>query len=314
MMPRVARLILGLSMAVFGLTGSIDAQLFTLGKDDMIKWTSENPYERFPDGRPKVPEWLMERARGLSAEEVLAVLPGKNYRNQFANGFQVLHPGQKLVGRAFTVQFMPVRPDLDSVIAARAKAAGFDRMNNQTAIDMLQPGDVLVVDLFGQGEGGTIVGDNLFYYINKATKGAGLVVDGAIRDLDGISEIDMPAYFRKAHPSAIANVIVSGVNVPTLWRTSTPFRHALLLAGAHLGRRRTGVAVERAGVLGDGPPRPRRLDGALDHAGRERRHHAVEPESDAAARGHAQPGHRLRAIVRNEPRPQRGGVEWPERW
>ena len=94
MMPRVARLILGLSMAVFGLSGSIDAQLFTLGKDDMIKWTSENPYERFPDGRPKVPEWLMERARGMSAEEVLAVLPGKNYRNQFANGFQVLHPGQ----------------------------------------------------------------------------------------------------------------------------------------------------------------------------------------------------------------------------
>ena len=51
---------------------------------------------------------------------------------------------------------------------------------------MLQPGDVLVVDLFGQKEGGTIVGDNLFYYIMKATKGAGLVVDGAIRDLEGI--------------------------------------------------------------------------------------------------------------------------------
>ena len=214
MMPRVARLILGLSMAVFGLTGSIDAQLFTLGKDDMIKWTSENPYERFPDGRPKVPEWLMERARGLSAEEVLAVLPGKNYRNQFANGFQVLHPGQKLVGRAFTVQFMPVRPDLDAVVNANAKALGVGRMNNQVAIDMLQPGDVLVVDLFGQGDGGTIVGDNLFYYIMKATKGGGLVVDGAIRDLDGISAMDMPAYFRKTHPSFLTNVVISGINIP----------------------------------------------------------------------------------------------------
>ena len=79
-------------------------------------------------------------------------------------------------------------------------------MNNQVAIDMLQPGDVLVVDLFGQGEGGTIVGDNLFYYIMKTTKNGGLVVDGAIRDLEGSPSMDMPAYFRDAHPSAISNV------------------------------------------------------------------------------------------------------------
>jgi regulator of RNase E activity RraA len=87
-------------------------------------------------------------------------------------------------------------------------------MSNQVAIDMLQPGDVLVVDLFGMKEGGTIVGDNLFYYIMKATRGGGLVVDGSIRDLEGISRMDMPAYFRHAHPTAIGNVILSGINVP----------------------------------------------------------------------------------------------------
>ncbi|HEU4935980.1 MAG TPA: hypothetical protein VFT39_05970 [Vicinamibacterales bacterium] len=190
------------------------AQLFTLTKDQMIELTAQNPFDRFPDGRPKVPDGLIERARGLSAEEVFAVLPGKNFRNQFADGFQILHPEKRLVGRAFTVQFMPLRPDLDSVINTRAQAAGFSRMNNQTAIDMLQPGDVLVVDLFGQGDGGTIVGDNLFYYIMKATKGGGLVVDGAIRDLDGISTMDMPAYFRRTHPSFLTNVIISGINIP----------------------------------------------------------------------------------------------------
>jgi regulator of RNase E activity RraA len=79
---------------------------------------------------------------------------------------------------------------------------------------MLQPGDVLVVDLFGMKENGTIVGDNLFYYVNVATKGGGIVVDGAIRDLDGISPIDMPAYFRSVHPSAIGNVTLSGINIP----------------------------------------------------------------------------------------------------
>jgi regulator of RNase E activity RraA len=180
----------------------------------MIELTAQNPFERFADGRPKIPDGLIERARGLSSEEVFAILPGKSFRNQYADGFQILHPDKKLVGRAFTVQFMPHRPDLDGVINARAKAAGFDRMNNQTAIDMLQPGDVLVVDLFGQGDGGTIVGDNLFYYIMKTTKTGGLVVDGAIRDLDGISEMDMPAYFRRSHPSFLTNVIISGINIP----------------------------------------------------------------------------------------------------
>ena len=127
-----------------------DAQLFTLTKEQLIEYTAQNPFERFPDGRPKVPDALIERARGLSAEEVFAVLPGQGFRNQYADGFRVLHPGKKLVGRAFTVQFMPLRPDLDGVVTAKAKAAGLPRLNNQVAIDMLQPGDVLVVDLFGQ--------------------------------------------------------------------------------------------------------------------------------------------------------------------
>jgi regulator of RNase E activity RraA len=190
------------------------AQLFTLSREQLIEYTAQNPFERFPDGRPKVPDALIERARGLSAEEVFAVLPGQGFRNQYADGFRVLHPGKRLAGRAFTVQFMPLRPDLEAVANANAKAGGMARLNNQAAIDMLQPGDVLVVDLFGQQEGGTVVGDNLFYYIMKTTKGGGLVVDGAIRDLEGISRMDMPAYFRGAHPSAIGNVIVSGINIP----------------------------------------------------------------------------------------------------
>jgi 4-hydroxy-4-methyl-2-oxoglutarate aldolase len=198
-----------------------DAQLFTLTRDQLIEYTAQNPFERFPDGRPKVPDALIERARGLSAEEVFAILPREGFRNQYADGFRVLHPGKKLVGRAFTVQFMPLRPDLDGVATAKAKAAGLPRLNNQVAIDMLQPGDVLVVDLFGLGENGTIVGDNLFYYVMKTTKGGGLVVDGAIRDLEGIQRMEMPAYFRQAHPSAIGNVTISGINIPVRIGKST---------------------------------------------------------------------------------------------
>jgi 4-hydroxy-4-methyl-2-oxoglutarate aldolase len=120
----------------------------------------------------------------------------------------------KMVGRAFTVQFMPARPDLDTVLNAKQQAKGQPRLTNQSAIDMLQPGDVMVVDLFGKVTDGTIVGDNLFYYIMKTTKNGGLVVDGAVRDLEGIADMMMPAYFRKAHPTALTNVTLTGINIP----------------------------------------------------------------------------------------------------
>ena len=193
---------------------TLHAQLFSFTREQLIAYTAENPFERFDDGRPKVPDALIERAKDLSAEEILAVLPNQGYRNQYEDGFEVLHPGEKMVGRAFTVQFMPVRPDVEKVTLENAKKAGVERLNNQYAIDMLRPGDVLVVDLFGKKEGGTIVGDNLFYYVMKATKNGGLVVDGAIRDLEGIAKMPMPAYFRHAHPTAIGNVMLTGINIP----------------------------------------------------------------------------------------------------
>src|SRR4030088_3625973 len=48
----------------------------------------------------------------------------------------------------------------------------------------------------------------------KTTHSGGLVVDGSIRDLNGISEIDMPAYFRSVDPTPIGNVMLTGINVP----------------------------------------------------------------------------------------------------
>jgi regulator of RNase E activity RraA len=190
------------------------AQLFTFPKQDLVDYTAQSPFGRFPDGRPKVPDDLIERARGLSSEEVWAVLHEKGFNNQYADGFQVLQPAKTMVGRAFTVQFMPLRSDVDEVAQTKAKDHGLKQLMNQTAIDMLQPGDVLVVDLFGKKVNGTIVGDNLFYYVMTATRGGGLVVDGSIRDLNGISEIDMPAYFRAVDPTPIGNVMLTGINIP----------------------------------------------------------------------------------------------------
>lgn len=192
------------------------AQVFTLTPEQMAKFTSANPYERFPDGRPKVPDSLLEKVKGLSVEEVWAVLPGKQFRNQFEGNWQLMQPGKKLVGRAVTAQFMPMRPDISGPMDAEAKAKGVAGIPpHQRVIDSLQPGDVLVVDLFGKIEGGTLVGDNLATAIFSAS-GNGFVVDGGIRDAEGIFPMGMPIYYRGSHPSAInyQAVMLTGVNIP----------------------------------------------------------------------------------------------------
>ncbi len=189
-------------------------QVFTLTREQMIKYTAQNPYERFPDGRPKVPDPILEKVKGLSAEEVLGI-EHRGFAHQFVTGFQINRPGMKLVGRAFTLMLMPARPDIEAADAAERKAKGLESLRHQTAIDMLQPGDVFVVDMFGLVDAG-LVGDNLAYYIWKTT-GNGFVFDGGIRDLEGIAKFDMPAYFRGAAPASATGsgvITVTGINVP----------------------------------------------------------------------------------------------------
>ncbi len=211
-MKHKARLFL---LGIFSVTLAVPAyaQVFTFPREEMIRYTAKNPFDRFEDGRPKVPDNLLEKVKRLSAEEVWAVLPRANFPNQFEGNWRLLHPGRKLVGRAVTAQFMPLRPDVADVSEAAAKAKGQAPNSNQRVIDMLQPGDVLVVDLFGKIEQGTFVGDNLATAAYAASK-TGFVIDGAIRDLEGIYPIEMAAYFRGVHPSPIGNVMLTGVNIP----------------------------------------------------------------------------------------------------
>ncbi|MDQ6678428.1 MAG: dimethylmenaquinone methyltransferase [Acidobacteriota bacterium] len=198
----------------FAACASAPAQVATLTRDQLIKYTGKFEGDRFPDGRPKVADKLLKKMDGLSAEEVWSVLPGEGYRNQYEGDFRILHPEKKLIGRAVTVQFMPTRPDIKGPNEADARAKGVINPGNQRVIDMLQEGDVLVADIFGKIEGGTFVGDNLATYIYAVTH-KGMVVDGAIRDLEGIFPIPMGAYYRGVHPTPISQeVMITGINVP----------------------------------------------------------------------------------------------------
>jgi 4-hydroxy-4-methyl-2-oxoglutarate aldolase len=190
------------------------AQLGLFSKEQRIEFTPEWHGDRFPDGRPNVPESVLARLKDVTADEAWDVLQEAGYRNQFEGGWKVINPGPRLVGRVVTAVFMPQRPDVDAVIHATGKKEDRIGDENSWIIDILQPGDVLVVDLFGKIRYGTIVGDNLATAI-YAKSHNGLIVNGAVRDVTGIQEIPgFQCYVRGVDPSALENVMLTGINVP----------------------------------------------------------------------------------------------------
>lgn len=187
-----------------------NAQLWQLTPEQLTQLTPGNPFERFPDGRPKVPDEVLEKLRkmDIGIEDMVGALRAKGYNNQFEAGpWKRLNRQTKLVGRVFTVQFMPARPDLTQGLGDKGK------LRNQTAIDMLQPGDVVIVDLFGKIEGGTFVGDKLAYYVWKTT-GTGMVIDGAMFYLSNIEKTGMPAFYRGTAPNSLNGATLTGINIP----------------------------------------------------------------------------------------------------
>ena len=190
------------------------AQLGMFSKEQRMELTRQWQGERFPDGRPKVPEEVLESLKTVDAEEAWGVLRHAGYPNQFEGGWKVINPGERLVGRVVTAVFMPLRPDVNAVIKERGQQEGRVGAQNSWVIDTLQPGDVLVVDLFGKIKDGTFAGDNLGTSI-FAKSHTGLIVDGAVRDVTGLSEIKgFRVYVRDFDPSALSNVTLMGINVP----------------------------------------------------------------------------------------------------
>lgn len=178
--------------------------------------TVQSPYERFPDGRPWVPDELLERLKTATNEEAWAIVTRTHgYRFQFAGGWPVhLNPERALIGRAVTAVFVPLRPDLNAAVDAGGAAEGRVGRHNAWVIEILRRGDVLVVDLFGKVRDGTFIGGNLATAV-RARTGTGIIIEGGIRDLAQIRELtDFSVYARGVDPTAIADVTLVGVNVP----------------------------------------------------------------------------------------------------
>jgi regulator of RNase E activity RraA len=178
-------------------------------KDQMMFYTSDWQGDRFPDGRPKVPDDLLKRALDVSIEDVWDYLREQGYRNQFEGGWQALHIEKPFAGRALTAQYMPVRPDMAKAIAAEGKAEGRVSWNNSWPINELRIGDVYVADGFGK-----MIGSNLGNAIAAHTH-AGFVFDAGIRDQEENREIsNFNGFYRGYDPSAWADMTLTAINAP----------------------------------------------------------------------------------------------------
>lgn len=184
--------------------------------ETLIALTKLNPFERFENGRPRVPDDLLERMKLVTTEEAWSVLRKHGYHRQFVGNWLQTHPGKVLVGRAVTAQFLPHRPDYHEAIQEAGLAEGRSNIGGQNSwvIESLELHDVMVVDLFGKIKDGTMIGDNLGTAVQTRTQ-AGAVIDGGIRDYDGLVKLDNVNFFmRGMDPTAIADVTLAGLNIP----------------------------------------------------------------------------------------------------
>ena len=186
----------------------------TTSRERILFYTGEWHGERFPDGRPKLPDALLSRALDVTIEDVWDFLQGHGYKNQFEGGWQSLHADRPFAGRALTAQYLPSRPDMVAAIKAEGKAEGRVGDTNSWPIKQLEQGDVYVADGFGKIVEGTLIGSNLGSGIAAHTHG-GFVFDAGIRDQEENREIaGLNGVYRGYDPSAWAQMTLTAINAP----------------------------------------------------------------------------------------------------
>jgi regulator of RNase E activity RraA len=199
---------------LLGMT-SVVAQVGVFSKEALIEYTPKWTGDRFPDGRPKVSEDLLERMRAVSIEEAWGVLRRHGFNQQFEGNWVITGEEPVLVGRAVTAVFYPLRPDVNEVIEGRGKGEGRIGAQNSWIIDTVVEGDVIVCDLMGKVIDGTFMGDNLANAIWARSGGTGVVVDGGSREIEGVEEIPgFTTFTRGWDPSALKDVMLMGLNAP----------------------------------------------------------------------------------------------------
>lgn len=155
-----------------------------------------------------LPEATRQALLGVTTATLTTVLLKKGLRNCWMRGARPLAVGQpRLVGRAFTLRFVPMREDLAT------PASWANPISTRAAIEAMPEGCVAVVDAMGVTDAG-IFGDILC--ARMARRGvAALVTDGVVRDLAGVRATGLPVWCQgTAAPASVAGLTFVGWQQP----------------------------------------------------------------------------------------------------
>ena len=119
-------------------------------------------------------------------------------------------PGRVVAGPAVTLQCMPKREDL----LEEGEYSDVEKQLHRHVLYQVEEGDFVVVDARGDMTSG-IFGDMMMTYF-KGRKGAGVVIDGCVRDWGRVQKLDLALWLRGVTPNyhAQTNVMPFAVNVP----------------------------------------------------------------------------------------------------
>lgn len=154
---------------------------------------------------------IIERLRAVSSATASAELHKLGVRQTFIQGPLPRRSGSRVVGPAVTLQFMPQRDDIANGLA-QEHVEKFSAL--WAVFETVQPGDVLAVQAWGDTHTGCM-GEMLITYF-KGRGGAGIVVDGCVRDWPYVQEMDVPLWTKGFTPNfaSQAGLFPWAYNVP----------------------------------------------------------------------------------------------------
>ena len=140
---------------------------------------------------------LREQLNSVSTATITGQLQRKGIRNTFLSGLKPIKPGQRMLGYAHTLRYVPLREDVNTQYTSGQNA-------QRRAIESMAPEEVLVMEARGEPDAGTF-GD--VFALRSLRRGAtGIITDGAVRDTPAVAALDIPVYHLASHASTFGRL------------------------------------------------------------------------------------------------------------
>jgi len=224
------------------ITASLPSQKATLQSAPIERQMPAYIQERLsPDDRV-----LFDKLMRVGIESAWSLVTAEGYPQNFINELTPLKTNTRMVGRARTMRYLPNRKDV------REKVYSAGPQHNYKSAEDAQPGDILVFDAGGETRAGVSGGVTTIRFLVRG--GAGLVIDGAMRDVPELEAMPVQTYMRRGHASSVAPLMMSvDYQVPVRIGSVTVIPGDLLVGES------TGILVIPAAIAG------KIVDKALEH-------------------------------------------------